>query len=79
MLSSLLSLVYLLEIPVRAFFGRRVQGGHGHDASHEHEGDGIHEAPLPCVAAMIITATATVGLFFFPNLFYDLMTLAVTR
>jgi len=91
MISSLLSLVYLLEIPVRAFFSERPAGaplsshGHGHGEGHDHTGghapgaEGIHEAPLPCVLAMLITAGATVGLFFFPDPFYELMTLVVTR
>ena len=91
MLSSLLSLVYLLEIPVRAFFGERPAGGHagpgheGHGYGHDDHGpdhhghEGIHEAPLPCLIAMVITAGATIGLFFFPGLFYELMTLVVTR
>jgi multicomponent Na+:H+ antiporter subunit D len=88
MVSSLLRLVYLLEVPVRAFFGRRPAaaaheagshadsgtGAHGHGA-----GEGIHEAPLASVIAMVVTATATVGLFFFPGPFYDLMTLVVSR
>jgi multicomponent Na+:H+ antiporter subunit D len=85
MLSTLLSLVYLLEIPVRAFFGKRSAGGHGDDhtggngGGHAHEAERIHEAPLPCVAAMVVTAAGTVFLFFFPGLFYDLITLAVSR
>ena len=68
MLSSLLSLVYLLEVPVKAFFLPP-------DEPPEHEG--IHEAPLPAVLALSITALATVALFFYPKPFYDLMTLVV--
>lgn len=67
MVSSLLSLVYLLEVPIRAFFSAPPEGAD--------RPDGIHEAPLPAVVAMIITAVATVGLFFYPSLFYELMTL----
>ena len=70
MVSSLLSLVYLLEVPVRAFFSAPPE-----DAHH---GEGIHEAPWLAVVAMIITALATMGLFLYPGLFYDLMTLVVS-
>ena len=69
MLSSLLSLVYLLEVPARAFFSRPTE-----DAHH---GEGIHEAPLTSLAAIVITAGMTVWLFLDPSLFYDLMTLVV--
>ena len=69
MVSSLLSLVYLLEIPVRAFFSAPPEDTHHHE--------GIHEAPWPSVVAMVITAVATVGLFLRPDIFYDLMTMVV--
>ena len=70
MVSALLSLVYLLEVPARAFFSAPPE-----DAHH---GEGIHEAPWQAVVAMIITALATMGLFLYPGLFYDLMTLVVS-
>jgi multicomponent Na+:H+ antiporter subunit D len=68
MLSSLLSLAYLLEVPLKAFFSKP-------DKPLEHEG--IHEAPLPALMAMGITALITVGLFLFPGPFYRLMALVV--
>jgi multicomponent Na+:H+ antiporter subunit D len=71
MVSSLLSLVYLLEIPVRAFFSKP------HPDAHHH--DGIHEAPLPSLIAMVVTALATLGLFLYPAPFYDLMSMVVAR
>ena len=71
MVSSLLSLVYLLEVPVRAFFSAPPPGAH--------RGEGIHEAPWPSVVAIIITALATLGLFIHPGPFYDLMTMVVNR
>ncbi|MEE8146932.1 MAG: proton-conducting transporter membrane subunit [Longimicrobiales bacterium] len=67
MVSSLLSLVYLLEVPVRAFFGEPPEDVHPHD--------GMHEAPWPSVLAIVITALATVGLFLYPAPFFDLMKL----
>ena len=55
MVSSLLNIAYLLPIPVRAFFSR---------PEGEEEGAGLHEAPLPCVAALVVTALGCVLLFF---------------
>jgi multicomponent Na+:H+ antiporter subunit D len=71
MLSSLLSLVYLLEVPVRAFFGSPPEDSH--------PGAGFREAPLPCLIAMVATAAVTVGLFLNPGPFYELMSLVVAR
>lgn len=66
MVSSLLSLVYLLEIPMKAFFSEP-------DQPLEH--DGVHEAPLPILIAMGVTAAATIGLFLYPEPIYRLMAL----
>jgi multicomponent Na+:H+ antiporter subunit D len=68
MVSSLLSLVYLLEIPVKAFFGKP-------DEPLEHEG--IHEAPLPSLIAMGVTALGTIGLFLYPEPVFRLLELVV--
>jgi multicomponent Na+:H+ antiporter subunit D len=68
MVSSLLSLVYLLEIPLKAFFARP-------DEPLQHEG--IHEAPLPSLIAMGVTSLATIGLFIYPEPFFRLMELVV--
>ncbi|MEJ2204879.1 MAG: proton-conducting transporter membrane subunit [Gemmatimonadota bacterium] len=65
MVSSLLSLVYLLEVPVRAFFSPPPEG--------VHRAAGIHEAPWPSVLALVITAVATVALFIGPSTVYSLM------
>ena len=57
MLSSLLSLGYLMIIPVRAFFSEPVRPlGH----------DGIREAPLPSLIAIVTTAIACLALFLHP-------------
>ncbi|MDH3270394.1 MAG: proton-conducting transporter membrane subunit [Gemmatimonadota bacterium] len=69
MLSSLLGLYYLIEVPVKAFFFAPPE-----DAHH---GEGIKEAPLPSLIAIGITATATVAFFVWPDLWYDLMTMVV--
>ena len=52
MLSSLLSVAYLLPIPVRAFLQA--------DARPE---PGLREAPWPCVAALVISAAGCLLLF----------------
>ncbi len=70
MVSSLLSLVYLLEVPVRAFFSPPPE-----DAHHR---EGIQEAPWQSLTALVITAVATVALFLHPGPLYDLMTLVVS-
>ncbi len=69
MLSSLLGLYYLLEVPVKAFFFKPLE-----DAHHK---DGIHESPTPSLIAICITAAATMGLFLWPDLFYELMQMVV--
>jgi multicomponent Na+:H+ antiporter subunit D len=69
MLSSLLGLYYLLEVPVKAFFFPPPEDAH--------RPEGVKEAPLPSLIAICITATATVVLFFWPDLFYELMTMVV--
>ena len=70
MVSSLLSLVYLLEVPARAFFGKPPEDSH--------HGEGIKEAPWQSLVAIMITALATLGLFLNPGPFYDLMILVVS-
>jgi len=62
MLSSLLTIVYLLPIPLRAFFCD------SSTPSKERQ-----EAPLPCLIAMVVTAVGSVLLFFFPQHLYDLL------
>ena len=65
MVSSLLSLVYLLEIPLKAFFSKP-------DFPPEHEG--IHEAPLLCVLPPVVTALGGIVLFFFAGDVWRLLT-----
>jgi len=64
MLSSLLSLVYLLEVPVRAFFSSPI--------GVEQE-TGVKEAPWPCLVAMGVSSGLTLGLFLFPDFLYEMM------
>ena len=66
MLSSLLSLAYLVEIPMRGFF---------RPPSEPRQAPGIREAPVPSVAAIAATALACLLLFVYPDPFYRLMTM----
>jgi multicomponent Na+:H+ antiporter subunit D len=63
MLSSLLNIAYLLQIPLLAFFGR---------PSPEVPVTGVQEAPLPCLIAIGLTTAACVALFFLAEPLYDL-------
>ena len=62
MLSSLLSVAYLLPIPVRAFVKRGPAAGRG-----------IAEAPRPCVLAIAITAAGCFALFWYAERWLRLM------
>lgn len=67
MISSLLNILYLLPIPIRAFFSKPDNGAHYTQ---------IAEAPKPILLAMGITSIACVTLFFYPDPFYRLAGLA---
>ena len=67
MLSSVLSTAYLLPIPIRAFFSKPASGEHYTE---------IREAPKTILLAMVITSAACILLFFHPDPFYLLATLA---
>ncbi|MGH8604762.1 MAG: monovalent cation/H+ antiporter subunit D family protein, partial [Gammaproteobacteria bacterium] len=59
MLSSLLSMSYLLPVPAKAFFG----AGRQNAAT-------ITEAPLPCLLALVASTTGCILLFVFPDPIY---------
>ncbi len=67
MVSTLLNIAYLLPIPVRAFF----------EASPGDTDEGIREAPLACVVALVITALGCLALFLNPDPLYALMSQVV--
>jgi multicomponent Na+:H+ antiporter subunit D len=67
MISSLLNIIYLLPIPIRAFFSKPDSGEHYTE---------IAEAPKSMLLAMVITSSACVILFFYPAPFYRLAALA---
>jgi len=68
MVSSLLNIAYLLPIPVRAFFSKPASGEHYTE---------IKEAPKTILLAMIVTSSTCALLFFYPDPFYQLASLAV--
>jgi len=67
MISSLLNILYLLPIPIRAFFSKPASGEHYTK---------IAEAPKSMLLAMVITSGACIILFFYPDPFYRLAGLA---
>jgi len=67
MVSSLLNIAYLIPIPVRAFFNKPANGEHYTE---------VKEAPKAILLAMVITATACIILFFYPDPIYQLATQA---
>jgi multicomponent Na+:H+ antiporter subunit D len=67
LVGSLLNIVYLLPIPMRAFFKPE------QEKPESHTGPG--DAPPACVAALALTAAACVLLFFFPEPVYRLLQL----
>lgn len=83
MISSLLSIGYLMPVVYRAFFFEPDPDdhhhGHGHDdGHHSHEPKegfwaNLHEAPILCVAPLCLTALGCVALFFFAPHIYNLV------
>ena len=65
MVSSLLSIGYLMPIVGRAYFRKPSK----HDDSH------VHEAPWMCVLPLCITAVGCVVLFFYPTPIFEMLEL----
>ncbi|HWP56793.1 MAG TPA: monovalent cation/H+ antiporter subunit D family protein [Candidatus Acidoferrales bacterium] len=64
LISSLLSIAYLMPIPARAFFIRE---------PGERPSQGVHEAPFACVLPLCVTAAGCLGLFFFAGEIYEFL------
>ena len=64
--SSLLSIAYLLTVPLRAFSPGTGEGD-------EENASEIREAPTPCLVAIVITAAGCLALFVYPDPFFDLV------
>ncbi len=68
MLSSLMSLAYLMEVPLKGFFGA---------ASTAQPPTQVREAPVCSLVAIVATAVACVALFVYPEPVYRLMAAVV--
>ena len=86
MISSLLNIMYLIPIPIRAFFpgalpkpaaAGTAATDHGH-TDHGH-GDGIHEAPILMVGPLLFTAFGCIVLFFYAEPVFRLIAPIVGR
>jgi multicomponent Na+:H+ antiporter subunit D len=86
MISSLLNIMYLIPIPIRAFFPGALPKpaaavaaatDHGH-TDHGH-GDGIHEAPILMVGPLLFTAFGCIVLFFYAEPVFRLIAPIVGR
>ncbi|MBF0471352.1 MAG: monovalent cation/H+ antiporter subunit D family protein [Gammaproteobacteria bacterium] len=70
MTSTLLNIIYLLPIPIRAFFSAPKEG-----IRYEE----IKEAPMTILLAMIITSLTCILLFFYPDPLHQLASIAAGR
>ncbi|PLX89728.1 MAG: cation:proton antiporter [Desulfuromonas sp.] len=68
LISSLLNAAYFLPIVYRGFFAKAA------DPVYE---EGIKEAPLFCLVPLSVTASASLALFFYPDIFVTLAQLAL--
>ena len=68
MVSSLLSIGYLMPIVVRAFFREAPADDHGDDHGHDHG-----EAPLLMLLPICTTALLCFVVFFYSDAVYDLL------
>lgn len=79
LISSLLSIGYLMPVVGRAYFRPApAHGGHGGHHGHDDHGHDDHhgeggEAPLMCVVPLCITAVGCILLFIFPEPIQDLL------
>lgn len=82
LVSSLLNILYLVVIPLRAFFvappigsddGSEAGLPHGHAAGRGHGLQEVREAPLPSLLAMGVTAGGCLVLFFYPEPLFRLV------
>ena len=94
MLSTLLNIGYLLQIPVNAFFKqpRTDMDEHHDDEEHGSSGEaynlassnsmtsaGWQEAPAPSLWAIVMTSSIVILLFFYPAPLLDLLALIQWR
>jgi multicomponent Na+:H+ antiporter subunit D len=80
-LSTVLNAAYFLPIVTRAFFTETAPRAHAAGAAAAHPAGGSEhgEAPWPMVLALLVTAGATVALFFAPDIPLDLSRAMLAR
>ena len=66
LVGSLLSAGYLLPVAVRAFLS----------SADNNAATGVHEAPVPCIIAILLTAAGCLALFVYPEPLYQLVSKA---
>ena len=66
LVSSLLSIAYLLSVPLRAYSTAKGERS-------EAEASDIQEAPMACLVAIVITATGCLALFLYPDPIVELV------
>ncbi len=79
MLSSLLSIGYLMPVVARAFFCKASDDDAKEGSEKSGFWGGVQEAPLLCVVPLCATALGTMALFFCAPFFKDLLDLMVLR
>jgi len=94
MLSTLLNIGYLLQIPIKAFFKQPPIESHSHDTDSHHASTdqpynlassnsmtaaGWQEAPAPSLWAIVMTSSVVILLFFYPAPLLDLLSLIQWR
>jgi len=94
MLSTLLNIGYLLQVPIRAFFKSPPSDSDSHKADDHHASSdqpynlassnsmtaaGWQEAPAPSLWAIVMTSSVVILLFFYPAPLLDLLSLIQWR
>ncbi len=81
LLSSLLNVFYLLQIPFQGFLKKASMDPEQipSDLGQINQEKKIKEAPLCCLIAIGITSFSCLFLFFYPELLYDLMKIAIKK
>ena len=81
MVSSILNVIYLLSIPVQAFYMSPAEGDAKPQGVNETGGEGagikwgaLKEAPILCLAPPMVTAAGAFLLFFFADPLYNFLT-----
>lgn len=75
LISTILNAAYFLPISYEAFFPKK--DSEGDLVNTKFQWSGVKEAPLACVIPLCVTASLTVGLFFFPGILLELADLFV--